>query len=205
MHIAIDGIDGVGKTTLARELARRTGARFVEKHLHALFDGEDPADIPNYMRITQKVNASKDLVFRAWFYALGNLYLREHYAGQDIVTDRYFASNYSWNGCPGNAYVFEHLIGELGKPEITFLIYVRPEVRAERLRLRNPEDADLRNATRDFSDRMYHRLRDFLDRYDFHYHLIDTSDMDAGQTLEKVCGIIADEFPERFGKLRLGN
>ena len=59
MHIAIEGIDGVGKTTLARRLAKEINFHCIEKHLHALTDGEDIDDIPNSMQITSKVNASE--------------------------------------------------------------------------------------------------------------------------------------------------
>ena len=207
MHIAIEGIDGVGKTTIARKLAERLDFQFIEKHLHALFDGERMDRIPNYMRITQEINASKDSTLRAWFYALGNLYLRDHYGNADIITDRYFASNYSWNGNPENEFIFNNLIDLLGKPEITFLIYARPEVREARLRKRNSNDPDLCNATEHFSDRMYRRLDDFLYRFGFKYHMIDTSDMTAEQTLNRICRILALEcpecrphiFPEKYG------
>jgi len=38
MHIAIEGMDGVGKTTVAKELARRLTFSFIEKPLHYLFE-----------------------------------------------------------------------------------------------------------------------------------------------------------------------
>ena len=196
MHIAIEGIDGVGKTTMARKVAERLDFQFVEKHLHALFDSEQMDSIPNYMRITQEINASSNSTLRAWFYALGNLYLCDHYRGKNIVTDRYFASNYSWNGTPDNEFIFNDLIDILGRPEITFLIYARPEVREARLRRRNPNDPDLRNATKHFSDEMYHRLNDFLYRFGFNYRVVDTSEMSVEQALNKICGILALEFPE---------
>ena len=198
MHIAIEGIDGVGKTTLARSLARQLGFKCVEKHLHALFDSEDFCHIPNYMRITEQVNASDNPTFRAWFYALGNLYLREHYRGMDIVTDRYFASNYSWNGTPENEFIFDKLIEILGKPEITFLIYANPRARMERIRQRNPEDPDLANANQAFSDRIYERLSDFLKRHHFNHYLIDTSDKSIVESIFSMKGILADRFPGRF-------
>jgi len=195
MHIAIEGIDGVGKTTLARSLAHHLGFTCVEKHLHALFDGEDACAIPNYMRITEQVNASDNPTFRAWFYALGNLFLREHYRNMNIVTDRYFASNYSWNGTRDNEFIFDKLIEILGKPEITFLVYANPQVRMERIRRRNPDDPDLLNANLAFSDRMYERLNAFLKERNFNYHLIDTSDKSIEESISAMLDILAKSFP----------
>ena len=198
MHIAIEGIDGVGKTTIARELAHRIGFQCIEKHLHALLDGEDVSDIPNYMRVTEQVNASKDKLFRAWFYALGNIYLREHYHNADIVTDRYFVSNYSWNGTAENEFIFEKMIELLGKPEITFLIYADPEVRAARIKQRDPQDPDLVNSTVQFSETMYNRITGFLTRYDFKYYTIDTSHTSLSESLERIQGVLKKDFPARF-------
>ena len=193
MHIAIEGIDGVGKTSIAHRLAERLGFLCVEKHLHALLDGENIEDIPNYMRISTQVNASPNPTFRAWFYALGNLYLREHYQGKDIVTDRYFASNYSWNGTPENEPIFDWLIQTLGKPEMTFLIYADPAVREQRIRKRNPDDADLANATVGFSDRMYQKIEQFLRRHQLPYRIIDTSTIGIDEAVDQIIDILVAE------------
>ena len=49
MHIAIEGIDGVGKSTAAKNLAERLGFTLVEKPLHFLFDEDGNED--NFWRI----------------------------------------------------------------------------------------------------------------------------------------------------------
>lgn len=200
MHIAIEGIDGVGKTTLAKKLAKALNFKFVEKHLHTLFDGENADHIPHYQRITKVINSSDDTLLRAWFYALGNIYMREHYGNKDIVTDRYFASNYSWNGTPDNSFIFEHLIQCLGKPQITFLLYANENARINRLRQRNSNDPDLEKINGTFSLEMYKKLKYFLDQYDFHYYSLDTSELSDTETFETVLGIIHQEFPGRFAK-----
>lgn len=201
MHIAIEGIDGVGKTTMARELAKRLGFKCIEKHLHALLDGENIDDIPNYMRVTSEINASDNPTLRAWFYALGNLYLREHYGNIDIVTDRYFASNYSWNGTQDNMFIFEKLIDILGKPEITFLVYANPQVREERIRRRNPNDTDLANADVSFSETMYGKLNGFLENHGFNYHVIDTSNLNIDESLTLMQKILVKEFPSKIPQI----
>ena len=47
-HIAIEGMDGVGKTTTCKLLAERLGYKFIEKNLRFLFDDNDSFD--NYYR-----------------------------------------------------------------------------------------------------------------------------------------------------------
>ena len=72
-HIAIEGMDGVGKTTTCKLLAERLGYKFIEKNLRFLFDENDSFD--NYFKIRDKVNANPDRLFTSWFYGLGNIYL----------------------------------------------------------------------------------------------------------------------------------
>ena len=56
-HIAIEGMDGVGKTTTCKLLAERLGYKFIEKNLRFLFDDNDSFD--NYFRIRDKVKKAK--------------------------------------------------------------------------------------------------------------------------------------------------
>ena len=67
-HIAIEGMDGVGKTTTCKLLAERLGYKFIEKNLRFLFDENNEFD--NYFRIRDKVNANPDRLFTSWFYGL---------------------------------------------------------------------------------------------------------------------------------------
>lgn len=57
MHIAIDGLDGAGKTTAAREVARRLGFSYVEKPLSAVSDPEGEfAGIPPFYQLHQSAH-----------------------------------------------------------------------------------------------------------------------------------------------------
>ena len=82
-HIAIEGMDGVGKTTTCKLLAERLGYKFVEKNLRFLFDENDGFD--NYFKIRDKVNASPDRLFTSWFYGLGNIYLYTMFKNENII------------------------------------------------------------------------------------------------------------------------
>ena len=55
MHIAVEGFDGVGKSTAAKKLADKLGFLLVEKPLHFLFDEEGDKE---YIRIRDAVNKS---------------------------------------------------------------------------------------------------------------------------------------------------
>lgn len=55
IFIAIEGVDGVGKTTVARLLAEQLQCEFVEKPFHLLLDTLPVADA--YRMITEQVNS----------------------------------------------------------------------------------------------------------------------------------------------------
>ena len=119
MHIAVEGFDGVGKSTAAKKLAEILGFMLVEKPLHYLFDIEGNEQ---YIRIRDAVNKSKNKQFTGWFYGLGNIYLYERFKGKNIITDRHILSNYCWSGAPETDYIFDAIYNTVGAPDFTFLI-----------------------------------------------------------------------------------
>ena len=113
VHISIEGMDGVGKSTTCQLLAQRLGYKFVEKPLHYLFDeSEDKYD--EYLKIRDKVNANPNRIFTSWFYGLGSIYMYELFKNTNIVTDRHFVSNYAWSGSETNSEIYDLLIQNLG-------------------------------------------------------------------------------------------
>lgn len=57
IHISIEGMDGVGKSTTCQLLANKLGYKFIEKPLHYLFDESDNS-FDEYIRIRNQVNAN---------------------------------------------------------------------------------------------------------------------------------------------------
>lgn len=54
MHIAIEGFDGVGKTTTCKILAEKLNLKFVEKPLHYLLPYDNKVEA--YRQIAREVN-----------------------------------------------------------------------------------------------------------------------------------------------------
>ena len=63
-HLSIEGMDGVGKTTICKMVAEKLGYTFVEKPLHYLLD--DNGEIKQYQKVAERVNRNPDRVFTAW-------------------------------------------------------------------------------------------------------------------------------------------
>ena len=182
IHISIEGMDGVGKTTTCRLLAEKLGYKFIEKNLRFLFDENDGFD--NYFRIRDKVNADPDRLFTSWFYGLGNIYLYSMFKDENVVTDRHFLSNYAWSGTEDNTEVYELLIKKLGFPALTVILYANENAIAKRLRTRDENDSDLCKVSR--AKEKYEKMIYFCEKYEMPYMLIDTSDLTPDQVVELI-------------------
>ena len=180
IHIAIEGMDGVGKTTTCKLLAERTGYKFIEKNLRFLFD--DDGGITNYYKIRNKVNASPDRLFTSWFYALGNIYLHTMFKDDSIITDRHFLSNYAWSGTEDNIEVYDLLVKKLGFPDLTVILYANETAILNRLKKRNEYDNDINKIKQ--SKKNYEKMVFFCEKYQMPYMLIDTSNLSAEQVVE---------------------
>lgn len=181
MHIAVEGFDGVGKSTAAKKLAQVTGFLLVEKPLHFLFDEEGDRE---YIRIRDAVNKSKNKKFTGWFYGLGNIYLYEKFKGQNIITDRHILSNYCWSGAPETDYIFDAIYKTVGTPDFTFLISADPEVIERRMKKRNPNDSDLRKVQ--YIKTAYEKMQTVLDRYKMPGIVLDTTHLDEEAVVERM-------------------
>ena len=181
-HIAIEGMDGVGKTTTARMLAAALGYIYVEKNLHELLD--ENGGFENYFRIRDKVNRSPDRLFTVWFYALGNIYLHTNHKNENVVTDRYFLSNYAWSGTQDNKEVFDLLTEKLGFPDLTVILYADEGAIFRRLRHRDEQDSDLDKVK--LAKEKYEKMISFCETYRMPYMVIDTSNLSPEEVVETI-------------------
>lgn len=182
VHISIEGMDGVGKTTTCKLLAEKLNFQFIEKPLHYLFDGED--SIENYQRIARDVNNNPNRDFTSMFYGVGSIYMYEKFQNSNIVTDRHLASNYAWSGVETNQDVFDILVKKLGSPKLTVILYAPSDVIINRLRARDKNDKDIERVKN--SEKIYGKMKDFCEKYHFPYLVIDTSNLNVEQVVDKI-------------------
>ena len=181
-HISIEGMDGVGKSTVCQLLAEKTGYTFVTKPLHYLTDFEDIKEWPNYFRARDIANSSDNRDFSAWFYGLGLIYSYEKFKDQNIITDRHIVSNYCWSGVPSNMDIFDLLIKKLGAPTLTVILYANEETVRGRLLKRDISDSDLKRVHK--TENVYERMISFCEFKHFPYIVIDTSKLNPEQIVD---------------------
>ena len=184
IHIAIEGMDGVGKSTICKLLSEKTGYTFVTKPLHYLTDADDSEDWPNYFRARDIANSSDNRDFSAWFYGLGLIYCYEKFKDQNIITDRHIVSNYCWSGVDSNKDIFDLLIKKLGAPTLTVILYAEEDTIRSRLLKRDMTDSDLKRVNK--TEKVYERMIGFCEINHFPYIVIGTSNLSPEQIVNVI-------------------
>lgn len=182
VHISIEGFDGVGKSTVCEEVSKRLGYDFIEKPLHYLFD--EQGEMSNYIDIRDKVNKDPNRVFTSWFYGLGNIYLNTRFGSSNIITDRHIVSNYAWSGLEENKDIFELVLKKIGTPNITIILYSKPEVIKKRMMIRDENDTDLVKISR--SEEIYEKMIGFCEEFKLDFVLIDTTNLGINEVVKSV-------------------
>ncbi|MHB8360737.1 MAG: nucleoside/nucleotide kinase family protein [Thermoplasmataceae archaeon] len=176
-------MDGVGKTTAAKNLSKKLNFKMVEKPLHYMLGKE--GDFTDYIRIRDYINDQVDNnALRAWFYGLGNIFLYHYFKGENIITDRHFASVYYWCGSKETEEIFRCMVNLIGKPDFTFLLCTSVEEGWKRIKNRNPYDSDIKKVK--LYPEAREKMKSFLIRYEMPYVVIDTTNLNEEEVIDKM-------------------
>jgi deoxyguanosine kinase len=191
-YIAIDGPIGVGKTTLARVLARELGARLVleditgNPFLPRFYKDPDSHAFPAqlYFLLT-RFKQQRDL-------AQQELFAQRTVADYLFTKDRIFAN---LNLAPDELALYEQVFklvgGSMARPDLVIYMSARLEVLVERLRLRNWDFE--RNISLEYLERVAAAYRDFF----FYYEetpllVVDCSETDFLSDPSDLAALIAE-------------
>lgn len=184
MIIAVEGMDGVGKTEISKYICDKYNFEFIEKPLHYLYNDGPEKKYEDLMKVANRLYDINDSVIKAWYFGMGNIYAMRMFKDKNIVIDRHLVSNFYWNGSNESENVFKALIEVSGVPELTIFLYASPQKRMERLAKRDNSDRDLQDPEK--KDDGYNKMMYFLNKFKLPYLFIDTED----KSLEDVKEIV---------------
>ena len=187
MIVAFDGLDGVGKTTIARKFANDFTFKYIERPLYEVF-GITNRNSPKYQAacdLEERVyNDTKSSELRACLTSLGLIYLHKIMNKENIVLDRSLLSNFSYNGDYQSLPLFKALLEMNIYPDVAFLLYASDDIRKQRVVKRNPNDRDLTNP--DVISQTYDKLFKFINEYNLPIILINTDNKNEQEVYDEV-------------------
>ena len=169
MHISVEGLDGVGKTTVCSLLSKEIDFEYVEKPLRYLFDNKNGK---NYDTITKMINENPNRNISAWFYCFGSLYLYDLFKTKNIITDRHLCINYAYGGNDNTKVIYDSLLSLIGPPTLTVILYANQNILKERIKKRCETDTDL--LKHEDVEFMYKKMIMFCKMNKFEYIVINT-------------------------------
>ena len=108
MKVAIEGMDGSGKTTVAKAVARNTGYKYLERPIENFFG----LDSKTYDEMCIKMWDMNEPNKTLWFFGLGHLLAVSGSENQNVILDRHILSTYFWDGNDENQNVFSRDFGD---------------------------------------------------------------------------------------------
>ena len=166
MKIAIDGMDGVGKSSVAKLLGKELNYPVYETKLVEKI-GMDPLF---YKKLVKYVRKSNNKTISQLFFMLKSLLDNEEdnvIAVRSIVSMYYFEHNNLSNE------LIDSIINTGIVPDLVILLYAPVEERIKRIKNRNEFDSDLNN--KEALEDGYDIMLDFIKKYNIPYLGIDTT------------------------------
>jgi len=182
MFVAIEGMDGVGKTTISKKVAKLLDMEYIEKPMQKFLNLPDD----EYNDLCNKIWSSSNPNITPWFFCLGNIVTRDF--SEDVIVDRHILSTYFWDFNESNKSVFDAMLENNVIPDITIILHSSIETRLARIRKRNKDDEDLEQTkTLEYG---YDKLVKFAKELKIPYVVVDTENMSIDEVTKRATEII---------------
>lgn len=192
MFIAIEGVDGAGKTSIAKIIAERLKYSYSgQKALSEYMEIEEQQYLKYCSTFRNKVNCNDNKMY--WLYGLSCLLVSDM---DNVICDRHLATVHFWYGNERNACIAETIYSLSKKPDITFLLDVGLEKAIERVNKKfSPIDRESAAYIREIEKAkkapfFREKAELFFQRFKLPYNVIDTDDLSIAQVAEIVYEMI---------------
>lgn len=170
MRIALEGMDGSGKSTIAKMIAPSLGYKHYEQKMVDKY-GMDKSFYNHFMKYVRNSNNKK---LGTIFYTFRCMIDVDEEENDNSIVERSIISMYYFerNNLEEKDWDFLLSLGVI--PDLTIILYANVEERIKRIMMRDPNDKDL-TSSEALSDG-YDVMLDFTRKYNIPYIGIDTSD-----------------------------
>ena len=194
MIITIDGLDGAGKSTLAKSLSETLGYEYIDKPIYELFNvkGDDNYLYNEIYHIQDLIyNKTESNTLKSYFTGLSLLYIKECMSDRNLIIDRGLLSAFAFNGDENSKPVFETLINLGAFFDAAIIVTVSNEERIKRIKKRNENDPDLE------LDKIRNLRYDSMNQFIFEHpelpcHIINTDNLTQEEVLDEALKYISN-------------
>ena len=181
MKVAIEGMDGSGKTTISKVVADKLNYDYVEKPLKNIFNCNDE----EFENICNKIYSLNDENIKSLFFGLGNLIALKK---DNVIIDKHILGTYFWNKTDNNENIFNLLV-ELGIiPDLTVIIYASKESRIRHIKIRDKFDKDLKDEKKLLFG--YDKMIEFSIKYKIPFIIINSDKYELKEIIDYIVKII---------------
>lgn len=184
MLVSVEGLDGVGKSTITNHLASFLNMPIAEKPIKKLLYLDDEQS----KKITEKIYGCYSSNIQAMYYLTGYLSVLEDAKKDDILMDRGFLSTYYFSYNKENSALFDMFVMNYGVPDLTIVLYASVEERIKRIKNRDISDDDLKKK-RIYVDG-YDKYFEALKKYNMPYLLINNENLSLEETSSLVLTLL---------------
>lgn len=197
MKIAIEGMDGSGKTTIAKALAKRFNYRYIDRPFAFLFE-EMGFNVEQIKAIEWKLWETEDEALISLLYSMGLLYGTRCIDDENIIYDRHYVSNYYWRGNEETTPLQQEIINLGGVPDLTILLHASIDVRISRIKSRDFKDPDLSNVA--MYDYGYNKMISFLETNNFPFVVLETDSKTPDEVITEAISVILNKKEYKLKK-----
>ena len=183
MQIAIEGLDGVGKTSTAKALAERLHGVYFSKAFHLMRDTSGVYDT-----FTSVAECGRSEASARSSYGVRSAFLYAKLSGIPVVTERYYCTNYASKPEQNTLDEIYWNMDYFGRPDLTFLLYCDPETNYQRMYGRNPNDKDFWKLKEHKA--FYERLLAAAQKLGLHYKFLDTTRLSLPQVVDALMDLV---------------
>lgn len=205
--VAIDGMDGTGKTTIVDKLAEEGFFPFKYPH----YEGSSGKKILDYLQGDMSTVTYEDVVRAMRLMVENRLETNHVLKGKDAVVDRYILSNYlanypilvdlvgeeqAWETCR-TIIMEEYAREETMIPDVYIVLYAEPSVIRERITQRMEEEGiaiqDIESSNylrRTYDHLTTHDMSELMRHNHGDVHVIDTTNQTMEEVFEHITRIL---------------
>ncbi len=173
MKVALEGMDGCGKTTIARMLSERLGYKYSNRQFRKLLK----LNKDEYEDLCQRLYSTNDNLLKSIFFSLDN-YISLNIS-ENVILDRHFLSTSFWN-CDKKSIGLLQDIAEIVKPDLTIILYSDEETRKKHIKMREKQGDIDDNKKMSLG---YDELVMFARRYNYCFVLVDEDKMEFDEVV----------------------